>query len=274
MTKLINDVLNALECVDRDYYSIPDISFDNGKLIDNEKTRNLERRFMQAFSTEFSILNRSSSSYKDFKFDFEVPKKFMWYDNPDLNIRRTWEELNNRIGKEIDMHDYWEKIPDFLVHSCHDDKSSENQKIIIEAKVNPSSSRNEALKDIFHIFIYTNKYNFQCGVIMLIHTEKDKWVKWLLEYMTNNYYHGNRDNFRKIYVIFKKGYGEDTETFTLDEIIKEYHSIFGINDLDNKKCPLCGSKMVKRTAQRGRSAGSDFFGCTNYPRCSFTRNIT
>jgi hypothetical protein len=38
-------------------------------------------------------------------------------------------------------------------------------------------------------------------------------------------------------------------------------------------CPICNSVMVKRTAQRGASAGSEFWGCPNYPKCRGTRAI-
>ncbi len=36
-------------------------------------------------------------------------------------------------------------------------------------------------------------------------------------------------------------------------------------------CPLCGSMMVLRTAKKGRSAGSLFYGCSTYPKCKGTR---
>jgi ssDNA-binding Zn-finger/Zn-ribbon topoisomerase 1 len=32
-------------------------------------------------------------------------------------------------------------------------------------------------------------------------------------------------------------------------------------------CPLCGRKMTLRTARRGNNAGSQFWGCTGYPKC-------
>ena len=32
-------------------------------------------------------------------------------------------------------------------------------------------------------------------------------------------------------------------------------------------CPLCGSRMVKRTAKRGQHAGAEFWGCQRYPEC-------
>ncbi len=39
-------------------------------------------------------------------------------------------------------------------------------------------------------------------------------------------------------------------------------------------CPLCRSSMVRRTAKRGASAGKDFWGCSEYPDCKGTREIS
>jgi restriction system protein len=36
-------------------------------------------------------------------------------------------------------------------------------------------------------------------------------------------------------------------------------------------CPSCGGAMVLRTARRGTKAGSEFWGCSAYPRCRGTR---
>ena len=36
-------------------------------------------------------------------------------------------------------------------------------------------------------------------------------------------------------------------------------------------CPVCNALMVKRLARRGVSAGSSFWGCSNYPKCRGTR---
>lgn len=35
-----------------------------------------------------------------------------------------------------------------------------------------------------------------------------------------------------------------------------------------KLCPKCGAKMVKRTAKRGANVGSQFWGCSRYPKCN------
>ena len=42
--------------------------------------------------------------------------------------------------------------------------------------------------------------------------------------------------------------------------------------LDTELCPRCGGTMVRRTARRGAQAGSEFFGCSSYPKCHYTRN--
>lgn len=34
-----------------------------------------------------------------------------------------------------------------------------------------------------------------------------------------------------------------------------------------KRCPLCASPMVLRTARQGRNAGKQFWGCSRYPSC-------
>lgn len=38
-------------------------------------------------------------------------------------------------------------------------------------------------------------------------------------------------------------------------------------------CPWCKGKLVVRQAKRGNNVGSSFYGCSNYPRCKYTRNI-
>ena len=45
------------------------------------------------------------------------------------------------------------------------------------------------------------------------------------------------------------------------------------NGTDVPTCPSCGSDMVGRTAKRGATAGSQFWGCSQYPRCRGTRPV-
>ncbi|MCP5515622.1 MAG: NERD domain-containing protein [Verrucomicrobiales bacterium] len=36
-------------------------------------------------------------------------------------------------------------------------------------------------------------------------------------------------------------------------------------------CPKCGSALVERTAKKGANAGSMFLGCSEFPRCRYTK---
>jgi restriction system protein len=36
-------------------------------------------------------------------------------------------------------------------------------------------------------------------------------------------------------------------------------------------CPVCKSRMVRRTAKKGANAGAQFWGCSQYPSCRGTR---
>ena len=38
-------------------------------------------------------------------------------------------------------------------------------------------------------------------------------------------------------------------------------------------CPRCGGTLVLRQYSRGERAGQHFFGCSNYPKCRYTRSL-
>ena len=42
---------------------------------------------------------------------------------------------------------------------------------------------------------------------------------------------------------------------------------------EERICPRCGGKLVIRTAKKGKRAGKQLWGCSNFPKCRFTENI-
>ncbi|MEK6699429.1 MAG: four helix bundle suffix domain-containing protein [Nitrospirota bacterium] len=44
-------------------------------------------------------------------------------------------------------------------------------------------------------------------------------------------------------------------------------------DREALTCPLCGKLMALRTARKGKTAGSQFWGCTGYPDCKGARSM-
>ena len=65
-------------------------------------------------------------------------------------------------------------------------------------------------------------------------------------------------NREKIYSLQKSGKVETMQT--------------SVNE-DTLVCPKCGGELVLRTAKKGANIGSQFYGCSNYPNCKYTRNI-
>ena len=49
------------------------------------------------------------------------------------------------------------------------------------------------------------------------------------------------------------------------ELKKKYNS--------TTTCPKCGEDLVKRISNRGKRAGKPFWGCSNYPRCRYVRDL-
>lgn len=45
------------------------------------------------------------------------------------------------------------------------------------------------------------------------------------------------------------------------------------SDVQPPACPRCGGLMALRTAKTGRNAGSQFWGCTAYPKCDGTAEV-
>lgn len=41
----------------------------------------------------------------------------------------------------------------------------------------------------------------------------------------------------------------------------------------NPVCPKCGKRMILRTARKGPAAGSEFWGCLNFPSCKVIKNV-
>lgn len=43
--------------------------------------------------------------------------------------------------------------------------------------------------------------------------------------------------------------------------------------IDEHICEKCGSMMILKTARKGKSIGTKFWGCFNYPKCMYTKSI-
>ena len=64
-----------------------------------------------------------------------------------------------------------------------------------------------------------------------------------------------------------------TENYTQYEEIKDDDIDDNFEEAQEPFCPKCGSKMVLRTARKGKYSGKNFWGCSKYPNCNGILNI-
>lgn len=226
MDNILSDLITTVNNIDKKYYELQNVSFNNGTLKFNseEDVKNYELRFMNQFSIQYSKLFEIDTNqiYNGTEIDFEIPKKYMYSENEDSNIKNTFERLHKKERKnnsesEI-MFKYFTTIPDFLIHKSQNNIDEEFQKLIIEAKTNLNPSKIEIFKDIFHINIYAEKYNYQNSVILLINYPKKNWLADLRGYLANNYYLASVEKQKRIFVVFKENYEAEPTVNSLFEL--------------------------------------------------------
>ncbi len=108
-----------------------------------------------------------------------------------------------------------------------------------------------------------------------------KSVNWSLPYVEVCYY----SEIRKV---IKRIWRNEPDIYSDDEVTRIYNDLASLNnDYETRKrhvnnikygdsnglCPRCGRPLVLRTAQNGIYAGNQFFGCSDYPRCRYIRNL-
>ncbi|HOW43518.1 MAG TPA: NERD domain-containing protein [Candidatus Omnitrophota bacterium] len=54
---------------------------------------------------------------------------------------------------------------------------------------------------------------------------------------------------------------------------EESHMENLVQNMEHPICPKCGKPMILRTARKGAGAGSEFWGCPNFPSCRVTKNV-
>ncbi len=58
----------------------------------------------------------------------------------------------------------------------------------------------------------------------------------------------------------------------VDYTVKLAH-VKNIEKKFENKCPRCGSELVLRTAKKGENPGNQFYGCSSFPKCRFTKQF-
>jgi len=59
----------------------------------------------------------------------------------------------------------------------------------------------------------------------------------------------------------------------IENVEKKYKAPVEENVEEKLICPKCGAELVLRTAKKGENAGNQFYGCSNFPKCRYIRNL-
>lgn len=60
---------------------------------------------------------------------------------------------------------------------------------------------------------------------------------------------------------------------TTEEIPVEQTTVRSEQEATLLQCPRCGGALVLRTAKKGSNVGNRFYGCSNFPKCRYIRNM-
>ncbi|MCQ2450052.1 MAG: NERD domain-containing protein [Clostridia bacterium] len=97
-------------------------------------------------------------------------------------------------------------------------------------------------------------------------------------------------NHRNLSGVVRWIWNENPDVLTREQIAAIYYKLLPLTNLSKAEqqthianiqnrfnnaniCPSCGGHLVQRTAKRGPNAGNQFLGCSNYPKCKYTRNL-
>ncbi|MEG1947342.1 MAG: NERD domain-containing protein [Lachnospiraceae bacterium] len=58
-----------------------------------------------------------------------------------------------------------------------------------------------------------------------------------------------------------------------EEIIYEVEPVYKSQGSTSFSCPKCNGELIVRTAKKGKYAGKQFYGCSNYPNCKYIEEL-
>ena len=207
--------------------------------------------------------------------------------NPIMQNRSHIKHLKAFIGKEISMHSiivFSERctLKNVEVKSTDISVINRNEVASVVAGIYKKISE-DLLTEVDVIDIYNKLYPY---------TQSSEYVKKQhIANIKNNLIEKSNVVTEKVNVVQQKECEEpqmiektvsepSVETSAEEENIPKDtdENVAEAVEMDKKephthKCPRCGGNLVFRTASRGVNAGNQFWGCENFPKCRYIRNM-
>lgn len=122
----------------------------------------------------------------------------------------------------------------------------------------------EGLTDkVYPIVVFTRRCNLKVDVksTVLYDNQVTNFIENREKILTT-------DEIDEIYKTLMENRIKNKETIRNHNYNVKHYIEYKDNIANNGKCPRCGATLVKRTGKLG-----EFYGCTNYPNCKYTKNV-
>lgn len=218
MNEVLTDLKTALNSIDPFYYEMPEVSISSkGMHVDEDSVKNYERRFVAQLKSEYDKLieGGSTGDYQQVHTDLEVIKRYIYSETKDNAIVSSYNRL-----RDID-HDrafnVIKTIPDLFIHNKQDNRDEIHQKLVVEAKTTREVNEEALFFDLFKLNVYVEKFNFQNGVLVVLHNDPGTIKKVAKKYLRKRFYLAPK-NREKIYLFIKPDADSDLEMIRLVDI--------------------------------------------------------
>ena len=118
-------------------------------------------------------------------------------------------------------------------------------------------------------FFKTNEFKFNSfSKYWFKRCNQSKFENYKFYFLTRNNESNNAQRFQKI-ILFSKPGGNLIICLNHDELFPSTSTNNNKKPIQNNWiCPKCGGKLVKRKGKYG-----EFFGCSNFPKCKYTKSV-
>ena len=198
LSSIIGDALCKI--AERDYIATNAKSRTiNGQVIPTNYSQDEicpENNFVSSLKGEIKKLVENEGFNENANPEFFPQSEFskQVFDLPQHSRLREDFEIKNSI------------IPDIFFHLSQEDNTPENQRIVLECKIDKNLNKFKFQKDLAKLIIYIEQINFQKGIMLVCNNELEHIQNYSTDFV--NEYIEFEESLRKI-EIWIKNYGND-----------------------------------------------------------------
>lgn len=198
LSKVIEDALSAIS--KRDYEAInPNSRNINGE---NKFTNYSKAQTHPEINFVSSLKGEIKQLVKSLGFDEETSPEF--FPQSDFPKRIFNLPQNFLLFEKYKIKDIIS--PDLFFHLSQDDNNPENQRIILECKIDKNLNENKFKKDLAKLIIFIEQLNYQKGILLIVNNDLERIKNFYNDFVNE---HTSFEHSLVKIEIWIKNYGDD-----------------------------------------------------------------